>query len=172
MQYGFAAGCQATRERSKKTEAVSAMQTQPAVCIARGGTKRQNKKSCCARLRFVSFDSDEGPGEIRNPPGSKPQTSEAFAVWKGRSGHRGLEPSLAVARSVVTVSDAPYVLSRRSEKERMKKRAPFDGIKNAEGHLMKMFLTVKNRLSAQQRDDFMTYFACSAGLRRSSARRT
>ena len=47
------------RERSKKTEAVSAMQTQPAVCIARGGTKRQNKKPCCARLRFVSFDSDE-----------------------------------------------------------------------------------------------------------------
>ena len=55
------------RERSKKTEAVSAMQTQPAVCIARGGTKRQNKKPCFARLRFVSFDSDEGPGEIGIP---------------------------------------------------------------------------------------------------------
>ena len=67
MQYGFALGFQVTRERSKKTKAVSAMQTQPAVCIARGGTKRQNKKSCCARLRFVSFDSDEGPGEIGIP---------------------------------------------------------------------------------------------------------
>ena len=67
MQYGFALGFQAARERSKKTKAVSAMQTQPAVCIARGGTKRQNKKSCCARLRFVSFDSDEGPGEIGIP---------------------------------------------------------------------------------------------------------
>ena len=61
----------------------------------------------------------KGSGGNRNPPGSKPQTSEAFAVWKGRSGHRGLEPSLAVARSVVTVSDAPYFLSRRSEKESM-----------------------------------------------------
>ena len=59
VQYGFALNCRSARERSKKTEAVSAMQTQPAVCIARGGTKRQNKKPCCARLRFVSFDSDE-----------------------------------------------------------------------------------------------------------------
>ena len=131
MQYGFALGFQVTRERSKKTKAVSAMQTRPAVCIARGGTKRQNKKPCFARIRFVSFDSDEGPGEIRNPPGSKPQTSEACAVWKGRSGHRGLEPSLAVARSVVTVSDAPYFLSRRSEKESMK-YAPLGEAKNAE----------------------------------------
>ena len=50
------------------------MQTQPAVCIARGGTKRQNKKPCFARLRFVSFDSDEGPGEIEIPraPDRKP----------------------------------------------------------------------------------------------------
>ena len=59
MQYGSALDCRPARERSKKTEAVSAMQTQPAVCIARGGTKRQNKKPCSTRLRFVSFDSDE-----------------------------------------------------------------------------------------------------------------
>ena len=74
MQYGFALDFQAARERSKKTKAVSAMQTQPAVCIARGGTKRQNKKPCFARLRFVSFDSDEGPGEIGIPraPNRKP----------------------------------------------------------------------------------------------------
>ena len=30
-----------------------------------------------------------GRGEIRNPPDPKPQTSAAFAVWKGRNEHRG-----------------------------------------------------------------------------------
>ena len=141
MQYGFAAGCQATRERSKKTEAVSAMQTQPAVCIARGGTKRQkirslaaqgfgdcqktskkswnteqqgkseggkeppsrsinqffelfqSSKNCLsgakrlfrhaekprsARLRFVSFDSDEAPGGNSKSPRSSFFFSQYF----------------------------------------------------------------------------------------------
>ena len=37
----------------------------------------------------------------------KPKPQIQFAVWKGRNEHRGKETSLAAARSVVVVSDAP-----------------------------------------------------------------
>ena len=37
----------------------------------------------------------------------RPKPQIQFAVWKGRNEHRGKETSLAAARSVVVVSDAP-----------------------------------------------------------------
>ena len=37
----------------------------------------------------------------------KPKPQIQFAVWKGRNEHRGKQTSLAAARSVVVVSDAP-----------------------------------------------------------------
>ena len=37
----------------------------------------------------------------------KPKPQIQFAVWKGRNEHRGKETSLAAARSVVVISDAP-----------------------------------------------------------------
>ena len=37
----------------------------------------------------------------------KPKPQIQLAVWKGRNEHRGKETSLAAARSVVVVSDAP-----------------------------------------------------------------
>ena len=37
----------------------------------------------------------------------KPKPQIQFAVWKGKNEHRGQETSLAAARSVVVVSDAP-----------------------------------------------------------------
>ena len=37
----------------------------------------------------------------------KPKPRVSLAVWKGRNEHRGKETSLAAARSVVVVSDAP-----------------------------------------------------------------
>ena len=37
----------------------------------------------------------------------KPKPQIQFAVWKGRNEHRGKEMSLAAARSVVVISDAP-----------------------------------------------------------------
>ena len=37
----------------------------------------------------------------------RPKPQIQFAVWKGRNEHRGKEASLAAARSVVVVSDAP-----------------------------------------------------------------
>ena len=48
---------------------------------------------------------------------SKPQIQ--FAVWKGRNEHRGKETSLAAARSVVVISDAPpAALSFLSQEKR------------------------------------------------------
>ena len=37
----------------------------------------------------------------------RPKPQIQFAVWKGRNEHRGKETSLAAARSVVVISDAP-----------------------------------------------------------------
>ena len=55
--------------------------------------------------------------EIEIPPGPKPQTSAAFAVWKGRNEHRGKETPLAAARSVVVISDAPLFLLEKQKKK-------------------------------------------------------
>ncbi len=49
----------------------------------------------------------------------KPKPQIQFAVWKGRNEHRGKEMSLAAARSVVVVSDAPpAALSFLSQEKR------------------------------------------------------
>ena len=49
----------------------------------------------------------------------RPKPQIQFAVWKGRNEHRGKETSLAAARSVVVVSDAPpAALSFLSQEKR------------------------------------------------------